>query len=372
MSNLLSFYLNSCGLEKPENAPDFPAVFTSVPEGDYVTISTGAAAAANVYDFYNDVFDLVDAKLVQIGSSNDYRVRKADDRRGLSLREEAHLIANAKLHVGNDHVFHHVAASKSVPSVALYSTIPAVCLTPLWGNCVALEPIRSGKPTYADEESPKTINSIMPETVAEAIHLLIGGRYSPIVTKRIGSQYTFERIDLVPDFQIPHSVFNGRRIVCRFDLCPNEPNLAHSLSCYPCGIITEDPISIGILQQFKPRIQQVIYNVDKNLDLGFVSALHYSGIPYELVTEQTGAELADLKLKLFDFNQVKGRGIVSINGFDKSMKFKTNRMFLSRNKFYPTIWHLNEGKQGDTLEGLESRAFQESWEHLYIYESDSK
>ena len=307
--------------------------------------------------------------MVQIGSPSDPKLRKALDFRGLNLRQEAYVIENADLHVGNDHAFLHLAAIKETPYIGLFGPIPSKNRSPFgytYGICI--DPPRQGKPSYNPQENPKEINKIKPETVAGHICDILEIEPIRINTVRIGSLYHIERLDFVPDFPLPPEVFNGKRIVCRYDLAQNERFLFHFLTHYFGTIITDDPLPPAVFEQFKGRVHHIHYNIDKNLDIGFVTALHYSGIPYDLVTAKTDKELADLKIELFDFNQLKGRPKHDISDLKPEMRFKTNRMFLSRNKFYPTIWHLQEDEVNDKLTGVSSARFQEALDHLYIYE----
>lgn len=377
MSSLLQSYSNYCGIEPPLSPPDFPTSFIPLPDGPYITICTGAPSKSRIYDYYNKVIALIpfgDIKIVQIGAAEDYPIFGAIDYRGkANLRQEAFVIENGLLHIGNDHVFQHIAGAKGRRSVGLYSVIPASSAEPFYNYlAVSLEPDRTDKPSYTDDESPKTINSIKPEVAAREISKILGLNEKKIKTVYIGPSYNDERIDLIPDFPIPLDIFKGRKIVCRYDLCPNKEGLIHFLHAYGGAVITEDPIDHQILAGLKERIPHIVYFLDKNYNKDFIKALHYSGISYDLCTEKSGKELADLKLELFDYNQVKTRRWPDLAGFRPNQLFETKRVFFSRNQFYPSAWHVSEGITVDkcdyTLAGLDSKRFQDSWENLYIYE----
>lgn len=353
--------------------PDFPVNFAPVPSVKYITVCTGAPSQSRIYDYFNKVLSLVGNRyrIVQIGSREDYPIAGAIDNRGLGLREEGFILSRSSLHLGNDHVFNSIAASKGVPSVSLHSFMPEDCARPL-GTGIVMSLSADGKPSYSLEENPKRINSIKPEDVANTVLEILGLSRVEMKTVYIGPAYLDERIDFVPDFPIPPGAFNGRKLVCRYDLVPNPEALAHFLFHYGGPVITRDPLPPTIFNDFRGKIKQVIYYIDNNLNLEFLNALRIAGIPYELVSESTGKKLQDLKLELWDYNQIKSPKKHDISRFGREMKFDSNRFFFSQNKFYPTRWHWERGITSQdcdfSLTGIESCEFQESLENLYIYE----
>lgn len=371
MSTLLKAYSQYCDVEP--GTVEFPSTFIPLPDTPYITVCTGSCRQAGIYDYFQKVLSLINLgyQIVQIGAVQDYPIPTTIDYRGRAqLRQETFILENSLLHIGNEHVFNHIAASKGIPVIGLYSILPANCTAP--SNTIAIEPNRVGKPSYDNAEFPKSINNIFPEVVAEQIANVLKKPYDRITTIRIGQFYLKEQVDLIPDFAIPLDIFRGRRIICRYDLCPNKEGLIHFLQAYGGVISTADPIDPQILHQLKSRIPQILYYLDKNYSLDFIKVLHCSGIPYELITEKTGKELSQLKLELFDFNQIKGRNIPNIDGVTSDMYFDSNRVFFSRNEFYPTAWHWSEGIPSHRSENkigaaLSSKKFLDSWDHLYIF-----
>jgi hypothetical protein len=366
---LSDYYAQYSGVE-PEK-PEFPSVWTARPDHPYFTVCTGASTQSRIYSYWNKVISLLDLPLraVQIGAVEDYPIVGAIDYRGqLNLRQEGFLIDGAQFHIGNDHVFNNLAEMADVHSFSVHAVLPGAAAAPRDHTYISAP---TKRPSYTDKELPKSIDLIKPETIANAILVKNGKEPLSIETVRIGPAFLDERIDLIPDFPIPPNTFSGRKIVCRFDICPNRDGLIHFLNCYGGPVFTYDPIDPQIMQNFKARIPHVVYYVDRNLNVDFVRYLAYSGIAYDLVSSKTGKELSDLKLELFDFNQIKSPKKHDISDLTEDMKFETNRVFFSRNQFYPSKYHWEKGQPIQScdfsLRGIETDSFQESMENLYIY-----
>ncbi len=376
MPHLQKAFADFCGVELPDSPPDFPSNFIKIP-AKYIVVSTTGSWNSKKYDYYQKVLEILfpilqkeGIEIVQVGTQEDQRLPLVVDYTGVSLRQAAFVIENSLLHVGNDNLYTWLAGSK-VPSIALYGPVPGAVLKP--EGVLALEPARVNKPSYAPEENPKTINSIPPEQVAGSVTELLNIEKPKIKTVQINSLYGQEQIDYIPDFPIQPQVFNGRRIICRYDICNNKEALIHFLNLYEGAIYTADVIDINLLLAFKPRIPQILYLLDHNYSKDFVKALHSTGIPYDLVTNKKDRELGDLKLDLFDYNQIKGWPEVDKGEVTEDCYFESKRVYLSKAKFYASRWHYTEGidiTKCDFKVGpaLTSRNFQESWHHCYFYQ----
>lgn len=367
---LSDYYAQYSGVE-PEK-PEFPSIWIARPEGEYFTVCTGAVTQSRIYSYFGKVISLLclPYRIVQIGAGEDYPIPNAIDYRGrLNLRQESFLIEGAKFHLGNDHVFNNLAEMADVHSFSVHAVLPGSAAAPRDHTFISAP---KDRPSYADIENPKSINLIKPEDVANSILEKLGKPRLSIKTVKIGPSFLEERIDLIPDFAIPPDTFRGRKIVCRYDLCPNREGLIHFLNCYGGAILTYDPIDPEILKAFRGKIPHVVYYVDRNLNIDFIRFLSHSGIPYDLVSNKQGKELSDLKLELFDFNQIKSPRKYAVDDLSESMKFETNRVFFSRNQFYPSKYHWEQGipiQSCDfSLKGIQNESFNESIDNFYIYE----
>ncbi len=375
MPHLQKAFANFCGVDLPDDPPEFPSNFIKIPE-KYITISTSAGWNSKKYDYYQKVLELLlpslqreGVEIIQVGGKDDQKLSLVTNYTEISLRQAAFVIENSLLYLGNDNLYTWLASSK-VPSVALYGPIPGDIIKP--NRVVSLEPERAGKPSYSAEESPKSINSILPEKVANIVADLLSVPQSGITTVQINPLYGQEQIDYIPDFPIQPNIFNGRRIICRYDICNNKEALVHFLNVYGGTIYTSDPIDINLLLAFKARIPQIIYLLDHNYSKDFVAGLHSTGIPYELVSEKKDRELGDLKLDLFDFNQIKGWPEINKGEVTEDCYFESKRVYLSKARFFASRYHWAENVPIEKCNfqvgaALNSKNFQELWNNCYFY-----
>ena len=93
------------------------------------------------------------------------------------LNQTAYILSKSLLHLGADSFPAHVASGYGKKIVCLYSNNYAANCDPYWTadeDKVLLEPKRDGKkPSFAAEESPKTINTINPEDIADGVLKLL-------------------------------------------------------------------------------------------------------------------------------------------------------------------------------------------------------
>ena len=72
----------------------------------------------------------------------------------------------------------HVASAYDKKIVCLYSSNHLNCTKPFWGDpkdhVLFMPDLKGNKPSFSIEEVPKTINSIKPEKVADAVCSLLG------------------------------------------------------------------------------------------------------------------------------------------------------------------------------------------------------
>lgn len=361
--------------------PEFPSVYTSIPDGKYITICSGSFSPSRIYDWYKKAIDLLpaslleDYKFVQIGDAADYPIHGAIDLRGkVDIRQIAYVIERSSLHVGNDHVCIHISGCKNIPFVGLCAVTNKSAFIPKYkGKFICLEPEREGKPSYAAEETPKSINLIRPEDVAASICEILNLPYSKAIkTLKVGPLFNEERLDVITDFPVAPKLLDGRNLVCRYDLSPNPQALTHFYTFYGGALFTDRPVDIKIIEAFQSKIPHICYFLDGNYSKEFIHFLHISGIPYDLISFKTGDNLGKLKLDLFDFNQIKTPVVHDIENITAETRIDTNRLFLSQGRFYSSIWHWRNGivsSPDNCVGNPEDRELQESWNHFHFYEN---
>lgn len=348
MSKLAQVYANVVGVKLPAKPPAFPVNYYPAPE-KYITLQAGASDKARVYDYYNLVIMLIapilkqhNIDIINIGGKDDPAIFGTIDYKGkTSIHQASYLIENALLHFGSDSCWSHMAGIKKVPYVGLYSVNPSYCAAPFYkAKSILIDAkLSSKKPFFDQPESVKSINTIKPEEVAHAILSLLGIKDEVnMETLWLGSDFNNQQLDFIPDSQINPTAFHGAKIAIRMDLNYDVNAMGSCLMFYDCMVVSKKPISIQVLQKFKNKIRLIVFIVDKSFSVAYIEQFHKLGIQYHLITELEGQEISDLKLELFEYNQIYSKK--AINPIEhKNAYFLTNRKFLSNNKFYPSVAH---------------------------------
>lgn len=385
MPNFAKTYANYCGVKLPETPPFFPVALFPVPAGDYITVHSGAGHPARVYSYYSDVMAMVipylkkhNIKILQIGASKDPKVTGAIDMRGkTNIRQAAFVLKNSKLHVGSDSLWSHVAGSFNIPSIILFSPNPKEVTTPHYKSdyFYAIEPDFEGKRhSYAVDDHPRLINSIKPEVVAQKIldHFNLDQKID-FETVRIGDNYKIVQYDFIPDCEFNIKI-SGEKLVCRLDVVHNLKYASSMLSRYKAVILTKKPIEKKFIDLFKHNIDTLVYKIDDKFDLEFIKYIDGIGLDYMLVTDISDKKLkSDIKLKLFDYNDVVTISPLSSDGLTSDMYFKTNRITYGRGNFYDSVYHYknaensNIGKARQIGEAINDEDFLTNLESYYIF-----
>lgn len=380
MSNLATVYANNVGVKLKSTPYNLITNYTPVPE-KYISFYTGGSSQSIIYDYYNKCLELLkdvlplDIKIVQIGIPDDYSINNAIDLRGkTNFRQTAFVVENSLFHVGNDSVWNHVAGSKGIPFICPCGPTPVSSITPFYHKdyLIIETPRDNRKPSY--DANSDEINNINPEYIAEAIMKFLGIEWQcPIKTIKIGKFAKSHQIDYIPNFPIGPEL-NGKRVAIRLDIHNNHHNLLSFLSNYRAPVVTADPLHPDIIDNFKGNIAEILYFCDNNFNIGFVKKLHSSGIKYSLITEKTGKDLEELKLKLLDFNPPLSKLKQDTSSITPECLFSSNRLYLGRGKFYPSLYHYKRNKDIEIAdfhikEYINDPDFLEAFDNYYFYES---
>jgi len=276
------------------------------------------------FPFFKEIFQIIEhegLEIIEIG------------KRILTTRQEAHLIRNALLFIG--------AESWGI-SEARASGVPNICLTEL------------SPPVY-------------PEVVSNAILNKLGKEPVTFKTIRLGENYLQHSTDLVPDFLPSPGSFGEGKVTIRLDLNHNQENAAAILAQRKCAVASRLPVDPKFLAQFKDNIEVFSYLLDERRDLRFIDVLHRSGIKYKLISDLPERFYNELKFECFDFNQVWKLSIPDISVLEQvpSLRFKTNRWFFSKGKFYSS--ELFQDIEKLTPEILRDKRFARTADNFYFY-----
>ena len=389
--HLLNAYATNCGLKVDK--PFLLEKYFPLDIGQYITIHP-YSKDAKTYDYWQEVVDILlpilapaKIQILQIGGPKEKPLRGCYFTAGQTQPGHvAYLIRHGLLHMGADSFPVHIASSYDKKIVALYSSSYSANVGPYWGdkrNHRLLEPNRNGqRPSYSLQESPKSINTIKPETIARAVcELLEFDCPFPFETVHIGNNYLNRRIEGVPDQVVDIRSLNIESLVMRMDITFDENMLSEQLKTSKCSIVTNRPINKDLLSFFRSQILEVVYLLEENHDPDFVALLQALGIKYGLVTSLSEETITSMKLEYLDFGHILRKPAPSdvLKGIDpRKLYYRTSKFTLSKGAAYPSYMaYLNGAKAADAVANLSPVAlpdgsianfdkFLDEQEYLYV------
>ena len=365
--HILEAYSTSCGLKIDK--PFIIDKFHGLTAEKYITIHTGDGKFdSRTYDYWQDVVDFLnsflqpyDISIVQVGSDKDPKLTNAINTNGkTTINQLSYLIKNSLLHVGIDSLPVHMASSHGKKIVALYSNAPTQNSRPYWSkpeDVILIESDKGGdKPSYAKTEIPKTINTIMPDTIVLSIMMLLKLKYKySYKMLHIGKQYKKSIIEYVPNFELKTDK-QISPLYIRMDLHFNEDLASKALQNNKAVIITDQPLSLQFIKNNKQNIENVIIRADKAGLSDFALLLKSECIDFLVFTKLEGEELGDIKFEFLDISLVKSEKIIKkenikqLNGVDiNSLFYLPNKFILSEDKIYDNLCSL---KKGDNIPAI--------------------
>lgn len=384
MSDLLNTYAAALGVI-PKNRPTINDKFFPLKDDKYIVIHNDNKLPSKYYEYLPEVISLLKPvlrqlgyKIYQAGGPNDPILEAADSQYlGLSWGQSFFIIKNASLFLGIDSVLAHVAAAYGIPSVILYShTFPEQCdtqwlppekkmvLKPDWGE---------NKPSYSPVEDPKTIRTIKVEDIVNSVFQLLHlDAKLDMQTIRVGKDYHEPVMEIIPDFFAENPALKGGTLHMRMDLFYNDQCLWKWLSeGYRANIITDRPISLDGLKQFRQNVNRVTLMVDntESYDLNYVKSVKNIGLDLLMIgtNEQT---ISRVREKFFDYSvESLDRPERSlIDKIPKDAKFFTKKQIHSGGKIFPSIAHYKKNipfSKANKI--LDSEDFWLDSEYYYFY-----
>jgi Glycosyltransferase family 9 (heptosyltransferase) len=328
----------------------FPIIFDK-----YITIQNSSGMPSKCYDYFQEVIDFLLPTLnkhgigiVQIGGKEDQPLQNAEPLFGATnINQTAHIISNAMLHLGNDSFAIHMASAFNIKNVGLYSiTLPEIA-GPYFNkeNSISIYPDQE-KPSFNPNETPKRINKIKPEHVANSCLKLLFNESEKCKSETlyIGNRYKETIIESVPNNVINPEFFKNSILNLRCDYIDNiDINILYNnLAVRKCCIVTDKPFDISYLPQFKQNLTLLIYDITKDLNIDFIKNLEKLGVKYvcAINKQAVSQELIDnKKTQLIDYCAIEEYSLIP-EDFDREilnntdLKYRSNRVILSNNKVY--------------------------------------
>jgi hypothetical protein len=379
MAHLIEEYAKSLGVKigKPVIVDHFYPTL----HDKYITIHCDNKIDSKYYEYFPQVLNLIKQILndngyaiYQVGGSQDPHLQVDGIFLNLTYRQSCYLIKNSKLHIGIDSLPVHLASMYDIPIIALYSHIYSNHAKPYWSSkekVIILEADRKGnKPSFNYREEPKTIRTINPEQVANAaLNLLEINTKINFFTKKIGSHFHLEIMEVIPDFKANLSDKN-KSIYIRADLDFNEENIFFWASEYKNSIMSNKQIDLELIKACAQNINHIYFKTI-DLDIEYLENLKKLKINFTICHDEEQT-IAQVKNKFFDFRVEYDSWKEKIKSIEKiDCNFLTNKILISKGKVYPSEAHYKNNKELDSPNKViyDDDTFWKEVDHFLFYET---
>lgn len=382
MAHLIEEYAKSLGVKigKPVLVDHYyPSIYDR-----YITIHNDDKFDSRNYEYFPQVINLIkpilhenNIKIIQVGSSENPKLINVDGVLiNLNLKQSSYILKNSLLHVGIDSLPVHIASMYNIPIVALYSNVNLKNSQPYWSDknkIILLESDKKeNKPSYAPQESPKTITTIKPEDIANSILKLLNiNNIIDFKTLDIGSHYHIPVVEVVPNFRANLQDQKEKTIYIRADLHFNDQNIAFWCSNHKVKIISDRMLPLDLLNHFSAKIEHVFFKL-KNIDIStqYFEEVKKAKINFTICTTDK-ENLGKIRNNFFDFKVEYDNTNERFEQFPKKeCKFLTNKVLISNGIIYASEAHLKIDKKLDSINETiySDNDFWKDAEHYYLYE----
>jgi hypothetical protein len=282
------------------------------------------------------------------------------------------------MHVGVDSFAAHIASGFGKKIVCMYSSNYAENASPYWTDkedMVLLTPdFSTKKPSFAAQENVKAINSIKPETIAQAVLDLLDLKQSVNrETLYIGETYGKRTFEWLPDCVVDTNALKIDAVICRYDLHQDMEYIKKQLEISKLCIVTDRPFQI---QTQKDKIKEVVFMINKDHyhpDFAkWCRQIDNLGIKLIILSKYPEDQINDIKLDFMDIGQIlyKKQTTPKHLPVGTKIKYKSNRVIFSKGKMYPSRQAMDKGldvqSQWQFVEGEITEDLLQELEYLYV------
>jgi hypothetical protein len=350
----LESYAANCSLKIDK--PHISELFFPTEEEKYITLDASNSKNPFVYDYWQEVVNILKPALdkkgisiIQLGKPEDKSINSVNRCNGnLNYNQTAYIIRHSLLHLSSDAFSNQIAASYNKKMVVAFSEESKRDFEPYWGdqeNQLYINGFR--------KEKQKSINSIKPEEIAKkACKLLDIDLKYEYETLYMGAKYKdgLEFVETIPNQCVNLGSIGVKNILFRMDLLFDEKYLVDQLQQGYCSVITRKPINMNIIKNFKEKISELVYFMEEDDDASFCKEAQNLGINVVLVSYLTGDNLDREKLKFMEINRIIEQqsndpaDIKELQDYNpEELFYKSNKYTLSDAKIYPSeaAWEKN-------------------------------
>ncbi len=374
---LAQTYAHQCGVLLPQDAPDFPSNFVSLPER-YITFSPKIGQPGKDYPYFDIVISMLNPFLskekisvIQLGLKNEPQI-PGTHKPDMTLRQTAHAIKNALAHITVDTMSAHLAGGYKTPLVEIFGSTNENSARPHYlGKHIFLKGYKD-LPTYTAEDPTLAIRNVLPETVAQATLDILGIKETiGIKTSFIGDNYSNRTVDFFPNFRPDYQKLQGN-LNLRMDQIHNEEilrELIHNRQ-QPFGLTLSKPLKENFP---KHKFARVWYFINEDYRREDVLSMKDFGIPVIFLYRGPKEKIGEVRLDLnspydMEFIHVESKSEVEI---PPGSVFNTHRIFLSSGNVFGSVFHAKSGIPGTNGvpigKGEDLREFRESINNYHIY-----
>ena len=349
--HVVESYATSCGVQIDK--PYIYEKYFPMAVDRYITIDCDARVNSKLYHYWQEVIDLLlpvlkenDITLVQVGRKEDPpMVGTYDTRAQASSNQIAFILSRSLLHLGTDNFTADLASYYKTKNVCIFSNSLPEQSKPYWNykkNSIFIQSPKDGdKPSYSVVEAPKTINSIRPNKIAEAVCKLLDIKLNFNYNyEHVGQDYHTSKANLIPDSMLVNYGLPGIPVSVRMDYLFNEQALAANLQTAKLSVVTNKPIDANLVTNLKSNIEEIIYLIEEDHDPNFIKFLLSSGVKYNLLSSLDEDKIQEIKIHYMDYGVISYQKKLTkedvFKGIDKPLFYKSNKFILGSGKIYPS------------------------------------
>ena len=347
--NTLEKYASHCGVgwQKPEVSQSyFP-----IRDNAYIIIDNRNRMDSNIYELYLDVIEMLSGifaeykiDIYMFCSDGKYALAGTRPLVNLHPKQESFLVNNSLAVISSGNISTYTSSALGVPSIGLYSAVPASVMKPLWDDKhVAIESDRSGTlPSYGVEEKIRGINKIKPEDICnQLLKLLDKKERVDVESIHVGDIYQMKVVEVIPDFVPAPDFFLGKVINIRVDYCDDEANLIRWITGRQANLLIDKPLNLDLINYFKNSIVQITASIGDEFTEGWIKSAKKIGVNLELSCNDKD-RIGDFRYKFFDHtvneNLFKKKSDMwEPDKFTNKTKFTTGKILISEGERYSCL-----------------------------------
>jgi len=351
----------------------------------YITFCTEGHSSKQ-WDHFQEYIDLIfpiieknNIKIVEIGSNKKVFSKVTNLKGATNENHWSYIIKKSMLHIGPENLISQLCSLYNIPFIAFFSNTSPEYASPSWSkpspDQIFIKGYKDGEsPSFAGEESPKTINNISAEEVANKTLNILGldndlGKFNII---NIGQSYHQKLVEVVPDFIPDESFFPRSLINIRMDFEFNESALPSFASKRKISIISDKEVKTDIIMHLKPSIQMFYFKVDELSDFNYIKNLKDNGIAMTLIAKDT-ADISLTRLRFFDYKveedfKTTKKDLDNIEKICDTTRYKSSKTIFSKDGEFSSKSSYDKkiNKHSDQLI-IDNKDFWEDLHHFKLY-----